>query len=774
MERDQGAPHDGAVTVTHTSQDRSADHERDSDPDQSHLTDADLGSLLTQALGADDARLHRQALHVGLTRAAITDRLRSQSGELASVVTAPPESAQEAYDEAALALSRVSSGRGLRSFRRYVPFARRRLRALAEAVSSARTQLHQATEQARFEVQLESAKGTIRSLINEHAGGRYQTTLSVIEHEALMEMDDIRYAVDTVARGRLEWLLENSTGGSIGLAGPRGAGKSTLMRIACAESDGPSVSSNTRETFPVMVAAPVEFEPRDFVLHLFAEICQEVLGRTEVERLRRARSAAPLILMSWPVRLLVMCGAALACLAGILLILATAISIKVDVRSQYVWGALLITTALLGLLLYRRFLMDHAYRTYSLEGKSLFSYSPIYGSGLSLEDLARTRLTDIWFQQSFTTGWSGTFKMPVGGLEAGLDKSRDLAKQQMSLPDIVSEIRRLVKKIAENRQVRIGIDELDKIEPPEAAWRFMNEIKVLFLIPGCFFLVSVSEDAMSSFQRRGLPFRDVFDSSFDDVVPVGYLDTAHAIALVERRIVGLRVPFVLLCHCMAGGLARDLIRAARDVVTLNARSPGDSNLSEICGRLVRADLTGKGEAAMVACRRLSPGRRSALISWLHEASRRPWTSAEILAWLDRAETNLRSLQLWNVSTVDGAADSVAAVAIATEFAAFALFSATLLEVFVTERPSEFWAAAAAGEGSGRIDELVKARQDFSVDPHLAWDGIIGFRSGHGLDSGLRFPRLTDESDCRAPRLSSLAISVLERLATRGKANNRPD
>jgi hypothetical protein len=39
-------------------------------------------------------------------------------------------------------------------------------------------------------------------------------------------------------------------------------------------------------------------------------------------------------------------------------------------------------------------------------------------------------------------------------------------------------------------QVRIGIEELDKIDSISDAYKFMNEIKVLFGIPGCFFLVS--------------------------------------------------------------------------------------------------------------------------------------------------------------------------------------------------------------------------------------------------------------------------------------------
>ena len=202
------------------------------------------------------------------------------------------------------------------------------------------------------------------------------------------------------------------------------------------------------------------------------------------------------------------------------------------------------------------------------------------------------------------------------------------------------QFRQLVKEIAKSRHVRIGIDKLDKIESPEAAWQFMNEIKVLFLIPDCVFLISVSEDAMSTFQRRGLPFRDVFDSSFDDVVPVGYLDASGAIALVERRIVGLRVPFILLCHCMAGGLARDVIRAARDVVTLNSERSADLTLSGVTRLLVTDDINQKAEAALVACRRVSAARGvDALLTWLHTATRTDWSADMLLSGFKRHRVN---------------------------------------------------------------------------------------------------------------------------------------
>lgn len=56
------------------------------------------------------------------------------------------------------------------------------------------------------------------------------------------------------------------------------------------------------------------------------------------------------------------------------------------------------------------------------------------------------------------------------------------------------------------------------------AQKFLNGIRALLGTDEYFYLISVSENAMSSFERRGLPIRDAFDSSFDKIVYLDYLD----------------------------------------------------------------------------------------------------------------------------------------------------------------------------------------------------------------------------------------------------------
>lgn len=98
----------------------------------------------------------------------------------------------------------------------------------------------------------------------------------------------------------------------------------------------------------------------------------------------------------------------------------------------------------------------------------------------------------------------------------------------MSLPDIVSSLKSFLSKIAQERRVIVAIDELDKVDSDVKAGQFLNDLKGIFGVPECFYLVSVSEEALSNFELRGLPFRDAFDSAFDEVAHFRYLSYAKA------------------------------------------------------------------------------------------------------------------------------------------------------------------------------------------------------------------------------------------------------
>jgi hypothetical protein len=216
-------------------------------------------------------------------------------------------------------------------------------------------------------------------------------------------------------------------------------------------------------------------------------------------------------------------------------------------------------------------------------------------------------LREIKFQQNFTQGWSGALKLPAG-LEGGINRAVTLAQRQMSNPEIVASFIKFLKLVSAKYTIVIGIDELDKMESDEDAQKFLNEIKSIFGLPNCFYLISVSENAMSSFERRGLPFRDVFDSSFDTVVYVDYMTPKTARELLLRRIIGKPLPFIYMSYCLSGGLPRDLIRNFRTFLE-NNQPPSSgtfegTEIGELCRLIVVADIKSKIRAIGAAAKKI--------------------------------------------------------------------------------------------------------------------------------------------------------------------------
>jgi len=123
----------------------------------------------------------------------------------------------------------------------------------------------------------------------------------------------------------------------------------------------------------------------------------------------------------------------------------------------------------------------------------------------------------------------------------------------MTLPEVVDSLRDFLEAVArEHDRVMIGIDELDKMRTEAAAERFLNDIKGIFGIRNCYFLVSVSEEAT-----------------------------------------------------LSGGLPRDLIRVTRTVIA-EQNSTGLTELTTITKQTVLDELKRKTRAVAVAVRRTEP------------------------------------------------------------------------------------------------------------------------------------------------------------------------
>ncbi len=597
--------------------------------------------------------------------------------------------------------------------------ARRAAQRESERLVASAQATERAVERDRHRDLLEAAvKPILRQYVNsEQTEHRFATVLTDADVQGLAELDDPRFEISTRAQARLNQLLNDMPAASIGISGPRGAGKSTLIRSVC-----PGAGSVTVQRATVYVPAPVRYEARDLILHVFAELCRLVLGEFAVERLRepewqpgatRRRRHRPLV------RYLAAIGGVIALVAGVVLAILAASDTRVAIDTVLVAGVALAIAGALTIVAAAlpRFTVLATSFEQQLEFNdplaSEWEGTPHARDWDALRRDAADRLREIWFQQSFSRGWSGSLSVslkPVGA-EAGAEGSRELARKQMSLPDVVRELRRFVDRFPPGMCVVVGIDELDKLPSAEDVERFLNEVKILFGQHRCFFLVSLSEDAMSRFRRRGLPVRDVFDSSFDDVIRIDHFDDRDSVELLERRVVGVPVPFLLLCHVLSGGLPRDTIRVARDLVWLARATEEPDDLDELARSIVIRDVCAKVEATRVAIVREDDPCADGVLQWLEE-----------LASIDADPLALRAAH-----DVHPAAPAPGRVVweLVAEMRAYCLFAAAVLEYFSADWASVEQAAITRdGWPSDTAQRLAEARRAFAISPARA-EALLG-------------------------------------------------
>jgi hypothetical protein len=581
------------------------------------------------------------------------------------------------------------------------------------------------SEKEKITVQIinDSLLEEIIKAINKRKSPSYSLTLGPVEISGLGEVIDPSKTVDTNAKAKLDFLLKNMPGGSIGIAGSRGAGKSTLIQAYCG-ANRTITTLNDRTIIPVMTSAPVQYEAREFILYLFATTCRSVLKHekytediTVVNPLQKEANLPAkkivVILKKWTRIFAINAGVLLLIFSISLWYLHNAYHpkpailaetknsllkkdtinelnykdtlrvikdtmlrnhinsavkrnamltdsikrINVIKNSQNVtffdyyfsylsseettagrffsWGILLLISWLIIVNTYKESVINFLPLVYYLYGKKAAPLDePLQESSVSLiAKTANERLKEIKFQQTFTNGWSGNLKLPFA-LEGGISQVETLSEKQMSNPEIISAFTSFLSIIPVNYQLIIGIDELDKIESDESARQFLNEIKSIFGIARCFYLISVSENAMNNFERRGLSFRDVFDSSFDSIVYVDYLNLEMAQILLQRRVIGKPIPFFCLAYCFAGGLPRDIIRYFREIINL---SDSDKNLAVIAEKMISSDIGAKTRAISFSVKKTEhlPEVNVFLTTLLNVASEKPSKTL--------FETNLKAL-----------------------------------------------------------------------------------------------------------------------------------
>lgn len=548
---------------------------------------------------------------------------------------------------------------------------------------------------------------------------------------------------------------------AVGLAGRRGAGKTTVIERAVKNE---FTDARYQPYLAVVASAPVRYDARDFVLHLHAAACQAVIkylagseysSVTETERqwsrisrAERGKSLAVFMLRG-VFKAALFVAAALLCAAwtwgsdGAVVrreLFAFVQRILVDsegsVSTVDVAGFVIVLLLAAGMVLLVR-IVGPIVKVIGGAAWGLFRWtlrSRPAAPYVALRRLAEQQLHRIRFLQTHTNGWSGTLSSPAR-TGFGITRAVQRAEQPLTHPEVVGRLRDFLSTVAEvlvsERQISgviVAIDELDKISDPAEAEMFLNEIKGIFGVPSCLFLVSVSEDALTAFERRGIPVRDTFDSAFTTMIHIAPFTLAESRTWLAQRVIGIPEPFVCLCHCLAGGLPRELGRTATILHDLHDETDyysDDRRLSSIAQTMIAADLATKTRAFSHTAAQLEPdddgsGNPSELLSLL----------APEVARYDSEDLHTLARNLLPTPDITS---TTALQRLQAEVASYLYFCATLLDVFTDDlTEGNLTQACDDTNAESLIDMLCRARQQLGVNAQVSWQLLVTFRRRWGL------------------------------------------
>ncbi|MEU6348767.1 hypothetical protein ABZ896_05520 [Streptomyces sp. NPDC047072] len=312
-------------------------------------------------------------------------------------------------------------------------------------------------------------------------------------------------------------------------------------------------------------------------------------------------------------------------------------------------------------------------------------------------------------------------------------------------PALVGEFKQLLTEIGRDEhgkgnRVVVAIDEVDRLGSDTQALAFLAEIKAILDVPHVHYLISVAEDVGATFVRRGLPNRDVTDSSLDDVVHVRRCTLTESAEILKKRAPGIGEAYIVLAHALSGGIPRDLIRYGRRLLEIQVREEW-SELTDVAQTLIVEELseTLAGFRTLLAKQQWSPGTQEVLGSFRSLAAH-----LRVACPCQEPMDQLRgALAHFVAYDVDGIGIPEESRVLLDEAAAYAYLSLALLDIFGRPDFPQRRAEASRRSPDGNPDLLAEARQELAVSPYSTRPVIDAIRQAWELAPvSLQGPRPT--------------------------------
>ncbi|MBT2540440.1 hypothetical protein J7E99_06910 [Streptomyces sp. ISL-44] len=352
--------------------------------------------------------------------------------------------------------------------------------------------------------------------------------------------------------------------------------------------------------------------------------------------------------------------------------------------------------------------------------------------------LVRDCRDQLYRLQTVQTSSSGLSSGATQLLTLGGTHTTGLSTVPPKFPELVADFRELLVDIAQERHDReervvVAIDEVDRLGSETKAREFLAEVKAILGVPHVHYLISVAEDVGAAFVRRGLPHRDVTDSSIDDIVHVQPCTLDESREILRKRAPGISDPYVLLAHALSGGLPRDLIRYGRRII--QAQSAARSvELHDISREMILEELseTLAGFRTLLSKQQWTP-QTGVVLTYFRTLTGRLRSVDATPRRPDDLMSALADFALRAPNEALGLAED--ARQLIDEASAYAYFSLTLLDIFAEEGYGRRRERAAAQGADGDPELLAEARRELAVSPYSTRSLLSAVRTAWGLSTG---------------------------------------
>jgi hypothetical protein len=330
-----------------------------------------------------------------------------------------------------------------------------------------------------------------------------------------------------------------SNGGSYGLSGPRGAGKTWLMHRAVVWArgdDGSEQEPNPTLGLGLWYPSPSEYDPLAFLASLTDSLSAEIKRRYRKQHpIRETLRANRVFTIGLP-----------------LLVGAAVFSLPLaffghSALSRWAWFTTAVAAGFLTALLLR---LPTAILPQLRKEERLVREATLASE--------RARYTATRRETDELGAEAG--KGVVGRFRTA--RERELVERPATLSSLVTDFRALAEQAGEvTGRVVIAVDELDKMDDPEKVRALLRDIKGVFEVPKVHFFVSVSDEAARSLNLGALAGRDEFNSSFYTVFELPPATPEACAELLQSR-AGVPRDVALALAILAGGNPREVVRLA--------------------------------------------------------------------------------------------------------------------------------------------------------------------------------------------------------------------